>query len=216
MRPSTLLVAPLVFAVGLVSAQDAPKRKSGLWEITSTSTYTQNQPRYTKLCVAQAGDDALHQLAEGIRSESCKTDKMTRNGDKLLVDAVCTLRSSNAQTHAVITGNFDSAYTIESASTYNPPVDGQAKGQAVLSAKWTGPCPAGMAPGDMIRGQPRRARGTDVQETKADKQKKTAAGTTGNPAGASTPTQKRVLPAPKPSNPPAPPPAPANPPAPSQ
>jgi hypothetical protein len=50
----------------------------------------------------------------------------------------------------VVTGKFDSAYKIESKSTYDPPLFDKAEGHAVLEAKWTGPCKADQRPGDMI------------------------------------------------------------------
>jgi hypothetical protein len=146
----TLLLLALLLSINLAWAEDAPKRKSGLWEITRTSTYTEEQPRRQQLCVDEASDNALRQLAEGMRGEICTTDKISRDGDKLVVDATCKLRASTAKTHAVITGQFNSGYTVHSQSTYKPPLAGKASGHAVLVAKWTGPCPAGQQPGDEV------------------------------------------------------------------
>ncbi len=92
----------------------------------------------------------LWQLAEGTRGELCKADKVTRNGDKLVVDATCQVRRSTSKTHAVISGQFDSAYKIESKSTYTPPLGNEGQGHATLEGKWTGPCPAGQRPGDLV------------------------------------------------------------------
>ena len=85
-----------------------------------------------------------------MRGEVCKTNKLSHDGDKLVVDATCTLRASTAQTHALISGNFDSAYTVESKSIYTPPLAGTATGHARLAAKWTGPCPPGLRPGETL------------------------------------------------------------------
>jgi hypothetical protein len=150
MRKAPLLFFIVLLGVGCVSAQELPKRKSGQWEITRTSMRTEDQPRTMQLCVDGATDNAFLQLAEGERHESCKTDKLIRDGDRLVVDATCQVRHAISKTHAVITGKFDSAYRVESKSTYNPPLFGAAQGHAVLVAKWTGPCPAGQRPGDMI------------------------------------------------------------------
>jgi hypothetical protein len=150
MRNCTLLCLTLLLTVGSALAQDAPKRKSGLWEITRTTSRTEDQPRKDTLCVDEAKDNALWQLAEGTRGEFCKTDKLSRSGDKLVVDATCKVRRSTAKTHAVITGKFDSAYKIESKSSYNPPLGTEAQGHATLEGKWTGPCPAGQRAGDLV------------------------------------------------------------------
>jgi hypothetical protein len=149
MRHVTPLLLALL-AAQLVWAQDAPKRKSGLWEITRTSTYTQDKPKRIQLCVDQASDNALQQLAEGMRGEACTTNKLSHDGDKMVVDATCTLRDSTAQTHAVISGTFDSAYTVESKSTYKPPLAGAATGHAQLVARWTGPCAPNQHAGQAI------------------------------------------------------------------
>jgi hypothetical protein len=189
MRQSTLLLLALL-ATSFVSAQDVPKRKSGVWEITRTSTYTQDQPQRGQLCVYKASDDALLQLAEGMRGVVCKTNKLSHDGDKLVVDATCTLRASTAQTHALISGNFDSAYTVESKSTYTPPLAGAATGHAQFAAKWTGPCPPGLRPGETLLDTGAKidsggvVHGPPVREAKADNsnKKKAKHGSAGSPA----------------------------------
>jgi hypothetical protein len=150
MRQAMLLFLTLILAASFAQGQDVPKRKSGLWEITRTSTRTADKARLIQMCVDEATDNALRQLAEGMPRETCKTDKISRDGDKLVVESTCKLRQSTSRTHAVITGKFDSAYKIESKSTYDPPLAGKAEGHAVLEAKWTGPCKADQRPGDMI------------------------------------------------------------------
>jgi hypothetical protein len=151
MRQTMLLFFTLILAAGLAQAQDVPKRKSGLWEVKRMSTRTDDQPRVFQMCVDQATDNPFQRLAEGMRSETCQIDKLSRDGDKLVVDATCKLRHKyTSKTHAVVTGKFDSAYKIESKSTYDPPLVGVAVGHAVLEAKWTGPCQADQRPGDII------------------------------------------------------------------
>ena len=146
MRQTSLLILALLLTADVAFAQEAPKRKSGLWDITRTSTYTEDRPGHAQLCVDEASDNALRQLAEGMRGESCTTDKLSRDGDNLVVNATCKLRTSTSRTHAVITGKLHSEYTIRSKSTYEPPLAGKAEGHAVLVAKWTGPCAAASTP----------------------------------------------------------------------
>jgi hypothetical protein len=151
MRYATLLFFTLILAASFAQAQEVPKRKSGLWEIKRMSTRTDDRPTTSQMCVDEATDNPLSRLAEGMRSESCQIEKMSRDGDKLVIDATCKLRQKSAsKTHAVITGKFDSAYKIESKSTYDPPLAGMEEGHAVLEAKWTGPCQADQRPGDII------------------------------------------------------------------
>ena len=150
MRQITLLLA-LILGAGLAQAQDVPKRKSGLWEI-KVQTFRKEGVRTTQMCVDQKTDNAVRQLVEARRHESCKKVTLRREGDKQLVDAECTLGGSQttAKTHGVITGSFDSAYKIESTSTFNEPIHGKSEGSAVIEARWTGPCQSDQKPGDVI------------------------------------------------------------------
>jgi hypothetical protein len=152
MRQAFLLFLALSFAAGAVEAQDKFQRKSGLWEVKRTSTRTSEQTRVYQMCIDQASDNALRQLAEGMRNERCEPSKVTRDGDKIVVDAVCSLgrTGTKATTHAVVTGKFDTAYKIESKSTFDPPIRGKAEGTALLEAKWTGACKSDQKPGDVI------------------------------------------------------------------
>lgn len=150
MRQIALLLA-LILGAGLAQAQDVPKRKSGLWEIKA-QTFRREGVRTTQMCVDQKTDDAVRQLVEGRRHESCKKVTLRREGDKQLVDAECRLGGSQAtaKTHGVITGSFDSAYKIESTSTFDKPVHGKSEGSTVIEARWTGPCQSDQKPGDVI------------------------------------------------------------------
>jgi hypothetical protein len=175
MRQAFLLFLAVSLAAGAVQAQDKYQRKSGLWEVKRTSTRTSEQTRVYQMCIDQASDNALRQLAEGMRNERCETSKVTRDGDKLVVDAVCSLgrTGTKATTHAVVTGKFDTAYKIESTSTFDPPILGKAQGTTLMEAKWTGACKADQRPGDVIL--PNGAKMTVTTDEKAAANKDKAA-----------------------------------------
>jgi Protein of unknown function (DUF3617) len=195
-RTSLFLI--LISVAIAAQAQDVPQRKSGLWEITRTTVRTQGKPRITQWCIDQKSDNAVHQLAEGMRNEVCAIDKMSRDGDKLVVDGVCQLgmTGATAKTHAVITGKFDSAYKVESRSTFEPPVFGKSEGTGVISARWTGPCKADQKPGDVILENGRKVHVSDGSGEGKHKQ--------GSEQGGSAPTTKSKSKSPPPAatNPP--------------
>jgi hypothetical protein len=61
----------------------------------------------------------------------------------------------------VITGNFDSAYTM----TITSHDDFASAGRTMtLSAKWLGPCPADQKPGDMIMADGRKINILEARE----------------------------------------------------
>jgi hypothetical protein len=152
MSRTFLLLLALSLAAGAAQGEEKFQRKSGSWEVKRTSTLTREQTRVYQICIDQASDNALPQVAEIMTNERCETNKLLREGDKLIVDAVCSLRRpmTTATTHAVITGTFDSAYKIESKSTFDPPIRGKAESSAVVEGKWAGPCKPDQRPGDYI------------------------------------------------------------------
>ena len=65
------------------------------------------------------------------------------------------VRRATTTSHAVVTGSFDSAYTMKVASTRSggPPMPGVAPGaetHMTIEAKWLGACAAGQKPGDVV------------------------------------------------------------------
>ena len=70
---------------------------------------------------------------------------------------MCKFGGATTTSHAVVTGDFNSAYTVDVTSTREGgrPVPGMAPGGAThmkIAAQWIGPCAKGQRPGDMIMG----------------------------------------------------------------
>ena len=67
---------------------------------------------------------------------------------------MCTFGGAVSTSHAVITGSFDSAYTIDVATKREgaSPAGQRAHGESHMNieAKWLGACAAGQKPGDVI------------------------------------------------------------------
>ena len=178
MRHASVVLLTLILTAAFAQAQEAPKRKSGLWELKRTSTITHGQTRVYQMCIDQASDNAFHQLAEGMQSERCKAGTPQRDGGKLVIDATCEIGNtevSTATTHAVVTGSFDSAYKIESKSTFNPPLRGKTESTSVMEAKWTGPCKSDMRAGDVIMPNGMKVNPGDPREFKGDRALKSKA-----------------------------------------
>jgi len=178
MQRTLLVLLATVLAAGAVQAQDKFARKSGLWEVTRTSTLAaEGQKRVLQLCVDQASDDALQQISGGGANERCKMDSVRREGDKLLVDAVCTIgQTTKSKTQAVLTGSSDSAYKVESKSTYVPPLKGKSEGSTVLEGKWMGACKANQKPGDMILPTGVKVNAADEEKAASEKVRKKGKG----------------------------------------
>jgi hypothetical protein len=87
--------------------------------------------------------------------EDCSKKDVHNSGNTITIDSVCKFDASTTTSHAVISGDFNSVYTVQVASKRQggPPVPGAAPGgetQMTIAAKWIGPFAAGQKPGDMI------------------------------------------------------------------
>jgi Protein of unknown function (DUF3617) len=142
---STALI--LMPSLAAAASSEAPKRKSGLWEITVSSP--QMPGGHTlRQCVDQNTDDMMRK-AQGERM-SCSKNDIHREGDKIVSDAVCQVEGTSVTTHTVFSGRFDSNYKADIKSTYNPPAHGMRETTSQIEGKWLGPCLAGQKPGDVI------------------------------------------------------------------
>ena len=143
-----LIVAVLVGTTSFAAmAADLPKRKSGLWEITTSEPGGPPGPVAT-MCIDQKLDDMARQLTAG--AITCTKQDLRREGDRYVSDSVCKIGDSTATTRAVISGNFESTYQADIQAKYAPPLMGMSEGRSIMNAKWLGPCRAGQRAGDVI------------------------------------------------------------------
>jgi hypothetical protein len=139
---TTLAALPLADA----AAADLPRRKSGLWEI-STST-SQGQAVAAKMCIDQSTDDLTRQLAGA--GVTCSKQDVRREGNRYTIDSVCKFGESTATSRAVFTGSFDRQYDVDITAKYSPPMMGISEGRSTIRARWLSPCKPGQRPGDIV------------------------------------------------------------------
>ena len=153
-RQRALIASLLVFAAPAV-ALDMPARKAGLWELKMVFEGRNLPPTVMRQCVDAATDKLLNANFGGSALEECSKQDMKNIGGTSTVDSVCKFGPTTTISHAVITGSFDSAYTMQVASTRTggPPLPGIAPGaesHMTIEAKWLGACEAGQKPGDVM------------------------------------------------------------------
>ncbi len=160
------LFAMLFLVAAGAAAQDAPKRKSGLWEV-SMSSPQMPAPMVTRQCVDEKTDD----MARGPRggSEKCSKTSVRREGGSVIVESVCQVEGSTATSRGVFSGDFGSAYKGEMTTRFNPPLRGMAESKMNFQARLTGPCAPGQKPGDAsVQGMPGGGRkgGMDAEQAR--------------------------------------------------
>ncbi len=147
---STLLIT-LVAMPAL--AAEMPARKAGLWEITTSA----GNRMAIRQCIDAATDQMMQSRAgtgpapgtgPGAGTPPCSKRDVQKTGDTVTIDSTCTVAGRTVNTHAVVTGSFDSAYTMTVTSQGDGIPAGA--GTMTMSAKWLGPCAADQRPGDMI------------------------------------------------------------------
>ena len=157
----TLSLRPLAFAaLGLIYAIpafafDMPPRKPGLWELKIDFEGHKIPATVMKQCTDATSDKVMNSNFGGTAQTACSKQDVTTTATGMVVDSVCKFGEGTTMTHAVITGNFDSAYTVDVQSKHEggraiPGMPADRSSHMTITAKWLGPCAAGQRPGDVM------------------------------------------------------------------
>jgi Protein of unknown function (DUF3617) len=147
----------VIFAVGLCAtpalALDMPARKPGLWQLTMSFAGRSVPGQVMKECIDAATDKMMRNFG-GSPQENCSKQSVSQSGGTIIVDSVCSFAGASTTSHSVITGDFNSDYTMQVTSTRHggPPIPGEPPGgtsHMTMKAKWLGPC-GNHRPGDII------------------------------------------------------------------
>lgn len=152
MNPLPVLTAVAAFAfAGPASAQDYPKLKPGLWEMTSRSSAQAkgDPPARTTMCIDDATAREMYRFSQGMMQGMCSKFDVKHVGNRYISEANCKLGESRMVARSTMTLAGDTAYTIEGSSTYDPPFMGVKDATTTVQARHTGPCKPGQKPGDI-------------------------------------------------------------------
>jgi len=148
-----LLVVPNIAVAAPAAALELPPRKAGLWEIRMIFDGRNLPPQTMKQCVDAATDKLMSSFGGDMRQDMCPRQDVKKVGNTMVVDTVCRVDDIVMTSHGVITGDFNSAYTVKVTIKREggPPEAGPASTtNMTIDAKWTGACSPGMKPGDII------------------------------------------------------------------
>ncbi len=148
-----LIVIAGFFAVQAV-AQEMPKMKPGLWETTTSTGGQKGAPAHTSkssMCISEAVQKDMMTFSQSMGAQ-CSKNITRRDGNKYIGEAECNFGGSVMKSQSVSTFTGDTSYRVESRATFSPPMGGMSESTSTQEAKFVGPCPAGMKPGDMNMG----------------------------------------------------------------
>jgi hypothetical protein len=152
LRRHLILLASLALAAP-AHAVDLPTRKAGLWELTMDFHDSRLPHQTMRQCTDAASDRLMNMNFGGSNEQACSKKDIVQTGSGFVIDSVCSFGGMTTTSHAVMTGSFDGAYTVDVTSTREGgrAVPGPAGEQHMtITAKWLGPCAAGQKPGDVV------------------------------------------------------------------
>src|SRR3972149_5237811 len=119
-----------VFAAAPAFAIDMPARKAGLWELKMEFEGRQMPAQVMRQCTDATTDKMMNLNFGGSNEQACSKQDIKNAGGTITIDSVCKFGEATTTSHAVVTGSFDSAYTVKVSSTRQggPPMPGVAPG----------------------------------------------------------------------------------------
>ena len=126
-------------------ADDAPARKPGLWEMTTTIE-GHGRAITVKQCIDAATDQMLQSSTGPLAAQACADREVKKSDTGMTIESKCTFNGKPASASAVVTGSFDSAYTMTvTADGRDLPAT-----RMTMEGKWLGACAADQKPGDVV------------------------------------------------------------------
>jgi Protein of unknown function (DUF3617) len=163
----TLLTSTLLASVP-ASALDLPARKAGLWEIKMTFEGRNLPSQVMQQCIDAATDKMMNSIGSSLQQNMCSKQDVQKVGNTLVVDSVCQIGGMTTTSHGVVSGDFNSSYTVKvnSTRTGGPAIPGappDGSSNMTIEAKWLSACKSDQKPGDMIMADGRKINIVDMQ-----------------------------------------------------
>ena len=149
--PVSCIVAGAVTAGAVLAAPvEMPNRKPGLWEISID--HGGRIPAQTiQHCTDATTEKDMSATFSPMAKESCTKQDMQKTATGMVIDSTCTFGGMTSVSHAEITGDFNSAYTVKMTSqNAGGPAAMPRESTTLINAKWLGACKADQKPGDMV------------------------------------------------------------------
>ncbi len=141
-----LALLPASTALGV----ELPVRKAGLWEMKMVRTGG-SVPDMTMQHCTDATTDKQMSGSFTPGKDTCQKQEIQKTATGFVSDSVCGAGGMTITSHAEITGDFNSAYTVKVTSrTEGGPSGVPRDGTTTIEAKWLGACKADQKPGDIV------------------------------------------------------------------
>ena len=134
--------------IGTACAVDLPVRKAGLWEMKVVRAGSPMPEMTMQHCTT---DKEMSAAASPMGKDMCSRQDIQKTATGYVSDSVCGVAGVTVTSHAEITGDFNSAYTVKSTSHAERGAGGAPHDTvSTIEAKWLGACKADQKPGDIL------------------------------------------------------------------
>jgi Protein of unknown function (DUF3617) len=145
---STLLA---LLPVSVARADELPMRKAGLWEMKMVRVGSMLPEMTLQHCTDETTDKDMSTAFAPMSQEICSKRDVEKTATGYVSDSVCSVGGLSMTSHADITGDFNSAFTVKSTShSEGGPSVVPREVNMTVEAKWLGPCRPDQKPGDIV------------------------------------------------------------------
>jgi len=146
------LVAGCVAFPVLADSLNIPAHKPGQWKIEMVPETAGAVPAMvTQVCLDAETDKALMQMGTAMTGTQCQISQRTEDGGVISFDATCDFGTMKTKSHSVISGDFQSTYTLKITSDIEGgPAKMPKHSVMTQNATWVGECSGGLKPGEML------------------------------------------------------------------
>ena len=142
---------PTLVAAASANAEDLPIRKAGLWELKVVRVGSALPDMTMQHCTDQATDKDMNNMVSPMAKQMCAKQDIKKTAAGYVSDSVCNVGTTSITSHTEIVGDFNSGYTVMTASHSDKgpggkPLDTTTK----IEAKWLGACKPDQKPGDIV------------------------------------------------------------------
>jgi hypothetical protein len=131
-------------------ADEMPVRKPGLWEMKILKTGAALPEMTMQHCTDETTDKQMSTAFSPVAKETCSKRDISKTATGYVSDSVCGAGGVTMTSHADITGDFNSAYTVKSTVHSDKGAGGVHDITSTIEAKWLGPCKPDQKPGDIV------------------------------------------------------------------
>ena len=140
-----------VWPASQASAVELPVRKAGLWEMKVLHTGSPMPEMTMQHCTDETTDKEMSTSFSPVDKDACSKQDIVKTAAGYVTDSVCGIAGMSIKSHAEITGDFNSAYTVKSTSHSEGGRAGAGRDSTTtIQAKWLGACKADQKPGDIL------------------------------------------------------------------